>query len=145
MLNLHVSHNRRKIYLFSFNIIIMTNSNIDFIENPSISGKEDKYKTVQLNMDKIIKSWENSLFSFEWLLPDGNVRTPEEMTEAVRIKYTYALSVFQDNQPIPMPILGIGVMENVEIVLMLHNKNIKTFDAHISVHDEEEFVPYLNE
>lgn len=127
----------------------MTQSPIKFIENPNISGKQDKYITLELSLDKIIKSWRKSLFSFEWILPDGKVRTPNEMTEDIKLKYTYALQFVQENRPIPMPILGIGVMDNVEIgsgrefVLMLYTQKAKILYAHVPINDEKEFTGYL--
>lgn len=121
----------------------------NFIQNPHIRKREDKYLTVQLDMDKVIESWRKSLFSFEWLLPNGHLRKPDEMTEEILDKYNFALSLYKDNKPLPMPILGIGVMDNIEIgsgkefVLMLYGKNSKNFHAHIARQDEKEFLSFI--
>jgi len=127
----------------------MINTPINFIENPSIRSKENKYITVDLDINAVIRDWRQSLFSFEWLLPDGSVRSVDEMAENIRTKYAYALSKLEKNDPIPMPILGIGVLDNIEIgsgkefVILLHVKKQKKLTAHILIHDEKEFIPYL--
>ncbi len=127
----------------------MSHTAQNFIQNPHIREKEEKYLTVELDMEKIIQSWRKSLFSFEWLLPDGQLRKPDEMTQSILDKYNYALSQHKNNKSLPMPILGIGVMDNVEIgsgkefVLMLYGQNIKSFYAHIAKQDEKEFSSFI--
>ena len=48
----------------------------NFIDNPAIAGKEDKYITVMINVPAALKSWKKSLFSFEWLDENENLRSP---------------------------------------------------------------------
>ncbi len=150
MINLHVSYYRRKaFYYLKGKIKRMSHTAQKFIQNPHIREKESKYTTVQLNMDKTIQSWRMSLFSFEWLLPDGKLRCSDEMTSSVYEKYNLALTYYKNDQSLPMPILGIGVMDNIEIgsgkefVLMLYGQGVKSFQAHITKQDEKEFLPFI--
>ena len=75
----------------------MTDTSPQFTNNPSIQGKEDKYLNIIVDLDKVIQSWRQSLFSFEWFLPDGKMRKPEEMIEKERIKYECTLKKLKDN------------------------------------------------
>ena len=127
----------------------MINKSIKLIDNPSTNGRDDKFMTITVDLDKIIQSWRHSLFSFEWLLPDGSVRSPDEMVEKERVKYESVRQKIQTKPPIHQPILGIGVMDNVEIgsarenLLTLYTQNIKSLTVHIPKSDEKEFTPFL--
>ena len=122
---------------------------INLVENPAVQANPEKYMKIRVSLDKIVKSWRQSLFSFEWLLPDGSVRAPDEMIEKQRLKYEDVLHSLQNDAPLFMPILGIGVMDNIEIgsarenLLTLYTQNIKTLDVHILKMDEEEFTKFL--
>jgi hypothetical protein len=126
-------------------------SNPQFTNNPSIRGKEDKYLNINVDLDKVIKSWRQSLFSFEWLLPDGSIRKPEELIEKERIKYELISKKLNDNEKLAMPILGIGVMDNIEIgsgrehVLTLYSKNIKIIPVHIPKNAQKDFESFIVE
>ena len=56
----------------------MSQHTLNLIDNPSLKGREDKYRTLEVNLDEIIKSWKISLFSFEWLTPEGQIRSPAQ-------------------------------------------------------------------
>lgn len=126
-------------------------SDIDpkFTNNPSIHGKEDKYLNITVDLDKVIKSWSQSLFSFEWLLSDGSLRKPDELIEKERMKYDLVCQKLNDNEQLAMPILGIGVLDNIEIgsgrenVLTLYSKNIKTIPVHIPKNAQKEFEAFM--
>jgi len=126
----------------------MLNSSPKYIENPSMKGKEHKYIQITVNLDKVVQSWRESLFSFEWLLPNGSVRSRDELIEKEQIKYDTVLKKLSDNQSLPMPILGIGVMDNVEIgsgrenLLTLYAHNVKSLPVHIPKDDKKEFQVY---
>jgi len=127
----------------------MTDTSPQFINNPTIQGKEDKYLNIIVDLDKVIQSWRQSLFSFEWFLPDGRMRKPDEMNEKERIKYEYTLKKLKDNETLTMPILGIGVLDNIEIgsgrenILTIYSQNIKTMPVHIPKSVEKEFSSFI--
>lgn len=117
--------------------------------NSAVSGKEDKYDIVEVNLKSVLEAWKISLFSFEWLLPDGSIRVPEELPDAEREKYHDVLAKYQSAQELERPILGIGVMDNIEIgsrrdvLLTLCAQGVETLEVHILKVDKEDFTPYL--
>lgn len=129
-------------------IITMSTSPVPIFNNPSIEGKEDRYETITVDLDKVLASWKQSLFSFEWLLPDGSVRSKNELSENERQKYDYTLSEIESGNALPQPILGIGMMGNIEIgskreiLLTLYSKGVRKIDVHILKQDFEEFKSY---
>ena len=127
----------------------MSNPSLNFIDNPSIKGREDKYNTVEVNLDAVLQSWKISLFSFEWLTPEGNIRSPEQLPEKEREKYEQVLSLYNQENPLERPILGIGVMDNIEIgsrrdiLLTLMAQGVKSLSVHVPKSTIEDFTPYL--
>lgn len=126
----------------------MPHSTPQMIDNSGITGREDKFETIDVHLDKILKSWKVSLFSFEWLTPEGKIRTPDQLPEKEREKYETVLSNFRAGKDLERPILGIGVLDNVEIgsrrdiLLTLYAQGVKTLSVHVSKSIRHEFVPY---
>lgn len=126
----------------------MSNPAPNLINNRSTHGREEKYDVVEVNLDAILESWKISLFSFEWLTTDGHIRTPDQLPESERTKYDNVLSKYKDQEELERPILGIGVMDNVEIgsrrdvLLTLATQGIKTLSVHIPWSNRDDFAPY---
>jgi hypothetical protein len=121
----------------------------NLIDNPAAVKNPEKYSLVTVLLDKVLESWKISLFSFEWLLPSGAIRPPEQLPEREKEKYYAAYDCLVKNQPLERPILGIGVLDNVEIgsrrdvLLTLAAQDIETAEVHILKADKKEFTPYL--
>jgi hypothetical protein len=92
-----------------------TEKNIHFTENPLAAGEPGRYLSVHVRLPDIVKSWRGSLFSFEWLRPDGKIKSAAELKPAEREKRQAVEQLIGSGAAIPMPILGIGMMDNVEI------------------------------
>lgn len=125
-----------------------TEKNIHFTENPLAAGEPGRYLSVHVYVPEIVKSWRGSLFSFEWLRPDGKIKTASELTAAEREKRQAVEQLIQAGAAIPMPILGIGMMDNVEIgvgraeLLTLAASGIETMPVHIPKSSESDFKPF---
>ena len=121
----------------------------DFIDNPVIHGREDRYAAVTVDVARIMKSWRLSLFSYEWVLPDGRIRDLTELPEAEKPKRQEVESMLDRGQPIERPVLGIGLMDNVEIgsgraiFLTLAARGAATIPVHIPKSSLKEFAPFL--
>ena len=122
---------------------------IQFIDNPAIQGRGSAYLGVVVDTAQILKSWQSSLFSFEWLLPDGRIRTLAELSEAERPKRARVEELLSASAAIEKPILGIGIMDNVEIgsgraeFLTLTAHGIKKIPAHIPKTNQSDFKEFL--
>ncbi len=127
----------------------MVSFSLEYKDNRLIKGKESTYKTVDVQIKHIIESWKISLFSFEWLTPEGKIRSFDELPEGEQEKYQAVMDDIQNNHTLERPILGIGIMDNIEIgsrrdvLLTVASQEQKSISVHIPVRHEEEFMPYL--
>lgn len=127
----------------------MNKSPIKFIDNSNIKGREENYLTLTVDSTKVLKSWKSSLFSFEWLTPDGQVRTPDQLGAAEQEKFHAITTLYRKGGAIERPLLGIGVLDNIEIgsrrdiFLTLCAYNISEISVHVLKQDEKEFNDYL--
>ncbi len=88
---------------------------LNFKDNPVATGRPDHYMEITVDTGRIMKSWRTSLFSFEWLLPDGRIKSAPELSETERPRREAVEEALRRNQPLDKPVLGIGMMDNVEI------------------------------
>ncbi|MBP7721044.1 MAG: hypothetical protein KA155_00760 [Alphaproteobacteria bacterium] len=122
--------------------------NIHFTENPLAADEAGRYLSVHVRVPEIVKSWRGSLFSFEWLRPDGKIKSAAELNPTEREKRQAVEQLIQSGAAIPMPILGIGMMDNVEIgvgraeLLTLAATGIETMPVHIPKSSESDFKPF---
>lgn len=86
-----------------------------FTINPAVQDRGGQYVDVTVRAAAVLKSWKLSLMSFEWLLPDGTIRTLDELPIKEREKRLAVESTLSGGHPLPKPVLGIGIMDNVEI------------------------------
>lgn len=127
----------------------MTNGKqIHFTANPVIAGRESHYETITVALPKIIESWRASLFSYEWMLPDGRIKTRDELPPAEQPKRDAVEAQIAAGAALEIPVLGIGMMDNVEIgtgraiVLTLAAHGVQTIQAHIPAAHAAEFAPF---
>lgn len=124
-------------------------SDLKFVDNKIIKGKEDKYLNVHVKADAILKSWKDSVFSFEWLKPDGSVKPIEALNDSEKSKRQLVEEDLKGGKKLETPILGIGLMENVEIgagkaiFLTLFDKGVETIPVHIPKSNEADFSKFI--
>lgn len=75
----------------------------------------DKYVTLTVDARAVLDSWKGSLFSFEWLDAAGGILAPDDMPIREREKRLEVERSLTSGQILERPILGIGIMDNVEI------------------------------
>jgi hypothetical protein len=123
--------------------------NIRFTENPTVAEDPARYVTLHVRVADVVESWRDSLFSFEWLNPDGEIKSMDELKDSEQEKRRAVEKLLKDSSPIPMPILGIGMMDNIEIgsgraeFLTLAACGVKTMPVHIPKSCETDFKPFL--
>jgi hypothetical protein len=86
-----------------------------FIANPSLAGREAQYVALTVKSAAVLKSWKLSLFSYEWLLPDGQIRPVDDLPLKEREKRLQVEDALKRGIPLMTPVLGIGIMDNIEI------------------------------
>ncbi len=125
-----------------------TQNDIKFIENAGLNGSADRYMTVTLDVHKALKSWQISLFSFEWLHADGRIKTLDELPEHEKPKRETAENKIKSGGAFEQPVLGIGIADNIEIgmgradFLTLAANGIKQIPVHIPKSCESDFKPF---
>ena len=123
--------------------------NLTFIDNAAIVSRPAHYVTVIVDVGKILESWRQSLFSYEWVLPDGRLKSREELPPAEQPKRVTVEERLSRGEPLEKPVLGIGLMDNVEIgagravFLTLAALGAKKVPVHIPKTHEDEFSPFL--
>jgi len=122
---------------------------IQFIDNAVTAAAVDRYVTVTVDVAKILKSWRASLFAFEWMLPDGCVKSTSELSAAEQPKRLAVEEKIKQGAPLEKPVLGIGLMENVEIgagravFLTLAAQGAKEMPVHIPKSSRDEFTAFM--
>lgn len=123
-------------------------NDITFIPNPVITGSESRYATVTVDIPRVLKSWRRSLFSFEWLSPEGEIKNPDQLSDREREKRRSVEARIETGQPLFQPVLGIGLMENVEIgsgreiLLTLAAKGVSRMPVHIPASNLGDFKAF---
>ena len=118
-------------------------------DNTTLKDRADKFTILQVDLSKIVKDWKKSLYSSEWLLPDGAVRPPEKLTTEYRHQYNNVEQVYQLSGTLERPILGLGMMDNVEIgsrkevLLTLARLGVETMDVHVPKSCLEDFKKFM--
>jgi len=127
----------------------MTTISLQSTDSASIRGREDRYMMVRVDPKAVIKSWRDSLFSFEWLHQDGSIRGLDDLPLHERDKRLKVEKHLSSGQPLERPVLGIGVMDNVEIgagrdiFLTLAAHGASEIEVHIPKSSASEFKPFL--
>jgi hypothetical protein len=122
---------------------------LEFMNSASLKGREDRYVVVCVDVAAILKSWRNSLFSFEWLTPEGGIRNIDDLPLHERDKRLKVEKHLKAGDVLQRPVLGIGMLDNVEIgagrdvFLTLAAQGLRTVEAHIPASNQKDFKPFL--
>jgi hypothetical protein len=88
---------------------------LPFIDNSAIKGREESFSTREVMVAPVIKSWRNTLFSYEWLDEQGHIRAPEHMPEKEQLKRQEVEEQLKNNCLLSRPVIGLGLNDDVEI------------------------------
>jgi hypothetical protein len=90
----------------------MTSKTIKFIENKSANSA---FITINVHTDKVIESWRDSIFSFEWLDQDGKIKPTDALKPEEQDKRNNVETRLQNGEALEQSVLGIGIKDNIEI------------------------------
>lgn len=119
-----------------------------FVDNPVVHGREDHYTEIQVRVPAVLESWRLSLYSYEWLRPDGTIKAANELPPAEQELRTLVEDTLRARLAVEKPILGIGLLDNVEIgsgravFLTLAALGHTTMPVYIPKSHEAEFDPF---
>ncbi|HEU4838462.1 MAG TPA: hypothetical protein VFS88_03515 [Micavibrio sp.] len=128
----------------------MATLDLRFTDSTAIKGREDRYTMARVSVSAILKNWRLSLFSFEWLNPDGSIRTIDELSVHERDKRVKIEKTLAAGGRLERPVLGIGLLDNVEIgagrdiFLTLAAKGAQDIEVHIPVSNLKDFKQFVS-
>lgn len=130
-------------------VTLSDGKNIPLTNHDSVSYSSTKYKTVTVDVAKTVESWKNSLFSYEWLTKDGDFKNIENLPPKDQERRTEILKKIEQGKPLVTPILGMGMLDNVEIgvgravFLTLAIMGATEIPVHIPVSQEDFFEKFI--
>ena len=128
----------------------MATLSLQFTDHSSLKGREDRYAIVRIDTAAVLKSWRRSLFSFEWLTPEGDLRALDDLPLHERDKRLKVEKHLAQGLTLERPVLGIGILDNVEIgagrevFLTLAARGIKDIEVHIPRSSQSDFNSFLS-
>lgn len=123
---------------------------ISFIDNPAIQDRAEKYLCVDVDIQKVLNSWRSSLYAFEWITPEGRIKEIQELAESEQQKRRAIEQKLRNGETLAKPVLGIGILENVEIGIGRHefltaaSRGLKRIPVHIPKSNHDDFTPFLS-
>lgn len=120
-----------------------------FCDNAIARKAPDDYVEVRVIVEKVLQSWRDSILSFEFLNSDGGLRSERELSPKNMQKRQDVESALRDSKAVEKPILGIGILDNIEIgsgrdvFMTLAYHGLTTLPVHIRRKQLDEFKSYV--
>ncbi len=120
--------------------------NVNFTENSAAKGD---YICIEIDTQKALKSWHKSVFSFQWLTPEGDIKAATDLAPEEQEKRTVVESALQNGGALQKPVLGIGLQDNIEIgsgraeFLTLIAHGHRALSVHIPKSNAPDFEKFL--
>jgi hypothetical protein len=102
-----------------------------------------------VDVSAILQSWRQSLFSHEWLTPDGQIKDWKALPATEQPKREKVELDIANGRAVAKPVLGIGLLDNVEIgsgkaeFLTLAAKGLAQIPVHIPKSNEKDFKSFV--
>ena len=134
---------------FFFAPVMSANISPKYKNNPATEASDGRYIDAVVDTEKVLESWRDSMFSFEWLDDKGQIKTHDAMRSAEREKRETIEKNLTKDEPVTKAILGIGINDNVEIgsgraeFMTLAARGIQKIPVHIPKSQADDFKPYL--
>ncbi|MBX2834217.1 MAG: hypothetical protein KTR28_04505 [Micavibrio sp.] len=120
----------------------------NFVDFQGVSNAPERYVSMDVDTKKVLESWKKSLFSFEWLDGDGNFKDVSALKPIDAQRFNEVHEALKAGKPLEKPVLGLGVMDNVEIgvgreiFLTLAALGVGVISVHILRSHEKDFQAY---
>lgn len=122
-------------------------SNLDprFVPHPDLIDAGDAFLSVVVDVRKVIKSYRQSLFAFEWLDPEGHIKGIDDLNTNFAEQRRLVEQNLASGKALPQPVLGIGLLGCVEIgagrdvLLTLAALGVDTMPVHIPQAMQKDF------
>jgi hypothetical protein len=91
------------------------NFNPQFYDHEVVQKSPQDYSEIVVSPTHILKCWETSMFACEVLDKQGNIKQQDDMEPSTLKRYIDCLEIIKRGEETPKPILGYGIMDNIEI------------------------------
>lgn len=122
---------------------------INFADSKAAQARPDFYITINLDVPAVLKSWQLSVFSYEWMDKSGAIKDTNDLKETDQEKRQAIEAALKAGETLDTPVLGIGIQDNVEIgsgkavLCTLAANGIQTIPAHIPKSNESDFKDFM--
>ncbi len=113
---------------------------IYFISEPDLKNDEKSFITFTVDIQKVIESFFHSVFAYEWMHTEtGSLKSLDELASKQKNERIEIENMIKNGHPIPQPILGIGLMDHIEIgtgkaiIMTLAAHGVKEMPVHIPI------------
>ena len=114
-----------------------TDQNFKWVSCKGAQGNPDKYVAMQLDLQKTIESWAMSIVAHEWL-KSGIFKPHTDLQDHLQEEWATMLESVKNTKTFVRPILGIGVLDNVEVGT---NRAVLSVADHLDLASIEVMVP----
>lgn len=124
-------------------------TDITFTDNPSTA--KGSYICVNVNIEGVLQSWQKSIFARDWLDENGHLKPFDRLNDGDQQKLLDMKAKIEAGEAIPYPVLGIGLMDHIEIgsaraiFAYLCALGHSTMTVHIPQSNEEDFKEFLSD
>lgn len=97
------------------------------------------FRTVRVRLTPLVQSYRNSLFAFEWLTPDGAVKSTDQLAVGAAEARRAIEQALKNGDSLPQPVVGWGMFDCAEIgagrdvVLTAHALGVQDLPMHVSI------------
>ena len=113
------------------------NFNPQFYDHEVVQKAPQDYVEITVSPQHILKCWQSSMFACEMLDKKGEIKEQGDMSPDNLKRYLDCLEMIKRSEETPKPILGYGIMDNIEIgvgreiVLAARTLELKEMPVHI--------------
>jgi len=86
-----------------------------FFDHEVVQKSPNDYEELSIAPHDLLRAWSLSMFAHELLAKNGNIKSESELSGQTLEKYVAALEMIKRSEPLSKPIIGIGIMDGVEI------------------------------
>ncbi|MCB1650461.1 MAG: hypothetical protein KDI46_00245 [Alphaproteobacteria bacterium] len=125
------------------------NKEPEFIDNSAALARPEAFVSADVDVARVLESWRLSLYSFEWLLPDGSLKFAADLPEGEQAKRRAVEEALERGEALEKPVLGLGLQETIEIgsgravFLTLAAKGAQVLPAHILKSQMDDFKAFI--
>lgn len=114
-----------------------TDQNFKWVSCKGAQDNPEKYAGMELDLSKVIDSWGMSIVAHEWL-QKGSFKAHADLQDHLQEEWTEVLEIAKSSNTMTRPILGIGVLDNVEVGT---NRAVLSVADHLGLSSIEVLVP----